>query len=101
MPQVSVMKGAEPWASEGDTTRLLLVHGCTGTPQSIRYWAEVIAADGRTVILPRLPGHGTTPDDMQRTTAAERLAEAERGRRALQERCDALFARGLSAGRPI
>jgi carboxylesterase len=101
MPQVSVMKGAEPWASEGDTTGVLVVHGFTGTPQSVRYWAEGIAADGRTVILPRLPGHGTTPDDMQRTTAAEWVAEAEMGLRGLRERCDRIFVCGLSMGGTI
>ncbi len=101
MPQVSVMKGAEPWASEGDTTGVLVLHGFTGTPQSVRYWAEGIAADGRTVILPRLPGHGTTPDDMQRTNAAEWVAEAEMGLRGLQERCDRIFVCGLSMGGTI
>ena len=101
MPQVSVMKGAEPWASEGDTTGVLVVHGFTGTPQSVRYWAEGIAADGRTVILPRLPGHGTTPDDMQRTTAQEWVAEAEMGLRGLRERCDRIFVVGLSMGGTI
>jgi carboxylesterase len=101
MPQVSVMKGAEPWASEGDTTGVLVVHGFTGTPQSVRYWAEGIAADGRTVILPRLPGHGTTVDDMQKTTAAEWVAEAEMALRGLQERCDTIFVVGLSMGGTI
>src|SRR5437899_11878524 len=98
---LSVMKGAEPWGHEGDTTGVLIVHGFTGTPQSVRYWAEGIAADGRTVILPRLPGHGTTPDDMQRTTAAEWVAEAEMGLRGLQERCDRIFVVGLSMGGTI
>jgi len=101
MPQISVMKGAEPWAHEGDTTGVLMIHGFTGSPQSIRYWAEGIAADGRTVILPRLPGHGTTVDDMQRTTAAEWVEEAEMGLRGLQERCDRIFVCGLSMGGTI
>ena len=88
-------------AGRGNERRVLLVHGFTGTPQSVRYWAEGIAADGRTVILPRLPGHGTTPDDMQRTTAAEWVAEAEMGLRGLQERCDRIFVVGLSMGGTI
>jgi carboxylesterase len=98
---LSVMKGAEPWGHEGDTTGVLFVHGFTGTPQSVRYWAEGIAADGRTVILPRLPGHGTTEGDMQRTTAAEWVAEAEMSLRGLQERCDRIFVCGLSMGGTI
>jgi len=98
MPQVSVMKGAEPWASEGDTTGVLVLHGFTGSPQTVRYWAEGIAADGHTVILPRWPGHGTTVDDMQKTTAAEWVAESEMGLRGLQERCDRIFVCGISGG---
>ena len=101
MPQVSVWKGAEPWASEGDTTGVLVVHGFTGSPQGLRYWAEGIAAEGRTVILPRLPGHGTTVDDFAKTTAPEWVAEAEMALRGLQERCDQVFICGLSMGGTI
>src|ERR1051325_7249436 len=98
MPQVSVMKGAEPWANDGDTIGVLVLHGFTGSPQTVRYWAEGIAADGHTVILPRWPGHGTTVDDMQNTTAADWVAESEMGLRGLQERCDRIFVCGISGG---
>lgn len=98
MATVSVMKGAEPWGHEGDETGVLVVHGFTGCPQSVRYWAEQIAAEGRTVLLPRLPGHGTTPQDLQRSTAAEWVAEAEMSLRGLTERCHTIFVVGLSMG---
>lgn len=98
MAEISVMKGAEPWAHEGDTTGVLVLHGFTGTPQTVRYWAEGIAADGHTVILPRWPGHGTTVDDMQNTTAADWVEESEMGLRGLQERCDRIFVCGISGG---
>lgn len=98
---VSVMKGAEPWGQEGDQVGVLVVHGFTGTPQSVRYWAEGIAAQGRTVLVPRLPGHGTTEDDMQGTTAAEWVAEAEMSLSGLQERCHTIFVCGLSMGGTI
>lgn len=101
MSSVSVMKGAEPWGSEGDTTGVLFIHGFTGSPQSMRYWAEGVAREGRTVLLPRLPGHGTTVDDMQRTTAADWVAEAEMSLEGLHERCDRIFVCGLSGGGTI
>jgi carboxylesterase len=101
MSTVSVMRGAEPWGSEGDSTGVLFVHGFTGTPQSMRYWAEGVAREGRTVLLPRLPGHGTTVKDMQSTTAADWVGEAEMSLRGLGERCDRIFVCGLSMGGTI
>ncbi len=101
MSTVHVMKGAEPWGSEGDTTGVLFVHGFTGTPQSMRHWAESVAREGRTVLLPRLPGHGTTVDDLQRSTAADWVGEAEMALEGLRERCDRIFVCGLSMGGTI
>lgn len=101
MPALKVMKGAEPWGAEGDQIGVLFVHGFTGTPQSMRYWAEGVAAMGRSVLLPRLPGHGTTEDDMQRTTAADWVGEAEMSLQGLRERCHTIFVCGLSMGGTI
>src|SRR2546423_8575951 len=55
---------SEPVPSVG----VLLCHGFTGSPQSLRPWAEHLAAAGFGVRLPRLPGHGTDWHDMQVTT---------------------------------
>lgn len=48
---------------------MLLCHGFTGSPQTLRGWADYLAAQGLTVSLPRLPGHGTTWQDLARTGA--------------------------------
>lgn len=101
MSQLKIMPGAEPWGAEGDTTGVLVLHGFTGTPQSVRPWAEAIAASGRSVLVPRLPGHGTTEDDMQGTGPAEWVAEAEMSMRGLLERCHDVFICGLSMGGTI
>lgn len=98
---VAIMQGAEPWGHEGDEVGVLVLHGFTGSPQSVRGWAESIAAEGRTVLLPRLPGHGTTVQDLQATTATDWVGEAEMSLRGLQERCDRIFVCGLSAGGTI
>ncbi|HVC72922.1 MAG TPA: hypothetical protein VNC85_04050, partial [Mycobacteriales bacterium] len=55
-----LMPGAEPFRHEGGRTGALLVHGFTGSPQSLRGWAQYLADAGLSVELPRLPGHGTT-----------------------------------------
>jgi carboxylesterase len=101
MSSVSVLKGAEPWGAEGDQTGALVVHGFTGSPQSVRPWAEAIAAEGRSVLVPRLPGHGTSVGDMQRTTSDDWVHEAEMSLRGLQERCHTVFVCGLSMGGTI
>ena len=40
---------------------VLLVHGFTGSPSSMRPWAEYLNQKGFTVRVPLLPGHGTKP----------------------------------------
>ncbi|MFA5889661.1 MAG: alpha/beta fold hydrolase [Actinomycetota bacterium] len=98
MSTIEIMRGAEPWGSDGDRTGALFLHGFTGTPQSVRAWAEGVARDGHTVLVPRLPGHGTTVADMQTTSAEDWVGEAEMSLRGLRERCDRIFVCGLSMG---
>jgi carboxylesterase len=43
------------------------VHGFTGTPFEVRYLGEQIANAGFAAFGPRLPGHGTSLDDLDRT----------------------------------
>ncbi|GGT04485.1 esterase [Streptomyces cinerochromogenes] len=77
---------------------VLLCHGFTGSPQSLRPWAEHHAARGLTVSLPLLPGHGTRWEDMQLTTWQDWYAEVDRELRVLTERCSRVFVAGLSMG---
>ncbi len=75
---VPILPGAEPFQADGGDVAVLLVHGFTGTPQSLRDWAEHHAAAGLTVRLPRLPGHGTTWQELNRTRWPDWYAAAER-----------------------
>ena len=77
---------------------VLLCHGFTGTPQTVRPWAEYLSAAGLTVSVPRLPGHGTTWQDMNRTRSEDWLAEAERSCEVLRGKTDEIFLMGLSLG---
>src|SRR5699024_5531256 len=47
---------------------LRLCHGSTGSPQPLRPWAQDHADRGWDVDLPLLPGHGSTWQQMARTT---------------------------------
>jgi len=99
--ELKLLAGAEPWAADGDTTGVLFVHGFTGSPQSVRGWAEKIHASGRTVVVPRLPGHGTTVQDLANYGPEEWVGTAEEALRGLFERCDKVFVCGLSMGGTI
>jgi carboxylesterase len=95
---LSVLPGAEPYVHDGSDTGILLIHGFTGTPQGLRPWGEYLADRGYTVHVPRLPGHGTTWQEMNRTRWEDWYAEADRAFRELHERCSRVFVGGLSMG---
>lgn len=76
----------------------LLVHGFTGSPPEMRGLGEYLAAQGYTVRGPRLPGHGTSAEDMATTGARDWLAGAEADLRRLLDECQTVFVGGLSMG---
>lgn len=77
---------------------VLLCHGFTGTPQSLRPWAEHLIHQGYSVRLPLLPGHGTRWQDANTTTFADWLGEVTRALDELYARCEAVIVGGLSMG---
>jgi carboxylesterase len=95
---VPLLPGAEPFHHAGGPVGVVLCHGFTGSPQSMRPWGQALAAAGLTVALPRLPGHGTRWQDANMTTFADWYACIEREFLALRERCDQVFVMGLSMG---
>jgi carboxylesterase len=95
---VSVLPGAEPFAHEGNEIGVLVCHGYPSTPQSVRPWAEHLAAAGYTVRLPRLPGMGTRWQDLQRTEWTDWYAALVQEFEDLRARCRDIFAVGLSMG---
>lgn len=60
-----VVIGAESIRMSGSATHAaLLVHGFNDTPQSMRVLATALHANGWSVVVPRLPGHGCALPDM-------------------------------------
>jgi carboxylesterase len=96
--KMPVLPGAEAYRHEGGSTGVLLCHGFTGSPQSLRPWAEFLAEAGLTVSLPRLPGHGTTWQEMARTRWEDWYAEVDRAFDELRAATDEIFVMGLSMG---
>jgi carboxylesterase len=95
---------AEPFLAEGapgvDGTRVgvLLVHGLTGSPASLVPWARHLAGEGFAVSVPRLPGHGTTWQELNRTVWRNWYDECDRSLARLSATCDRVVVGGLSVG---
>ncbi|WP_447646653.1 alpha/beta hydrolase [Nocardioides zeae] len=77
---------------------MLLSHGFTGSPASMRPWGEALAEAGYAVEVPRLPGHGTSWQEMNTTTWADWSGHLDRVLADLAARCDAVVVGGLSMG---
>lgn len=93
-----VLLHAQPYEAVGGLTGVLLLHGFTGSPSSMRPWAAHLHAAGCTVSVPRLPGHGTTWQELNATPWRDWYDEAARAFDGLRSRCDAVFVAGLSMG---
>ena len=98
---MSVMPGAEPFAHDGSDVGVLLCHGFSGTPQSLRPWARRLADEGLSVRLPLLPGHGTAWQDLNLTRWEDWYAAASAALDELGARCRSVVVGGLSMGAAI
>lgn len=77
---------------------VLLVHGFTGSPASMRPWAEYLNQKGYTVRVPLLPGHGTKPEDLNEVSWEQWPAKVEQELDELFKSCSSVFICGLSMG---
>jgi carboxylesterase len=90
------------WAARGSGKNahvgVLLVHGFTGSPASMRPWGEFLNSKGYTVRVPLLPGHGTKVENLNKTKWDEWPAKITFELNELQKTCDTIFLVGLSMG---
>jgi carboxylesterase len=96
---------ARPELTGGRRIGVLLSHGFTGSPASIRPWGEALAERGYAVEVPRLPGHGLAGTDgrdgwreMNRTGWADWYGEVRMHLEGLLESCELVVLGGLSMG---
>jgi len=97
-PDAAEPPPAEPFAADGGSVGVLVLHGFTGSPQTIRGWASSLAAAGLTVRAPLLAGHGGTWRELAKTGWTDWYADAERALLELSPRCSQVFVAGLSMG---
>lgn len=89
---------ARPFHAAGGRVGVLLCHGFTGTTASMIDWAHHLADADFTVSLPRLPGHGTSWQELNVTSWRDWYDHVDAAYTDLQERCDQVFIAGLSMG---
>ena len=77
---------------------IVFVHGFTGSPASMRPWAHYFEERGYTVSVPRLPGHGTRWQDLNRVSWHEWPARVQIEVDKLMKICSKVFVFGLSMG---
>jgi len=92
------LPGAEPYAADAGPLGVLLLHGFGGSPGSLRSVADWFEGRGVSVRLPRLPGHGTSPDDLASTEWPAWAEEAWQALDELLERSRAVAILGHSMG---
>ena len=89
---------SEPFSAPGGPHGALVLHGFTGNPSSMRGVAEALASAGFAVELPLLPGHGTSVEDMLKTSWPDWSATVEEAYLGLAGRTDRVVVAGLSMG---
>ncbi|HET9421388.1 MAG TPA: alpha/beta fold hydrolase [Nocardioides sp.] len=89
---------ARPDLTGGRRVGVLLSHGFTGSPASIRPWGEYLGERGYGVQVPRLPGHATTWRELNTLTWDDWYGEIARVFDSLCLDHDAVVVGGLSMG---
>ena len=82
----------------GGKIGVLVIHGFTGSPVSVKPWAEFFNQQGYTVSTPCLPGHGTNWQELNETTWQQWYEKVEQSFVELQSKCDRVFVAGFSMG---
>ena len=86
---------ADPQSAE---VGILLLHGFTGSPYSMKPLARLLIESGKAVRVPVLPGHGTSWRDLNRYRWNDWLTAAHHALAELTEKYEHVIVLGLSMG---
>ena len=89
---------ARPDRTDGRKIGVLVSHGFTGSPASMRPWAESLAERGYAVELPLLPGHGTRWQELNKVGWSDWYATLTASFDKLRAENDVVALCGLSLG---
>jgi carboxylesterase len=88
----------DPFFWQAGPLGVLLIHGFTATTAEVRPLAKILHQNGYTISGPLLPGHYTQPEDLNRVTWQDWVAEVEQALKQLQAKCQTIFVGGESTG---
>ncbi len=94
-PYLLVPKGA---AHKKTKLGVVLVHGFTASPKELRAMGDEIYANGHVVLGVRLPGHGTSPYDMDKRTRHDWNRAVENAYRIVADHAEKVVLLGYSTG---
>ncbi len=77
---------------------VLVIHGFTGTPLSVKPLIDALVNEGYHVKAPLLPGHGTDWRDLRNTNYWDWIGKVETALYELMQITDNVFVGGLSMG---
>jgi carboxylesterase len=99
-PETGILLGAEPrWLGpEHASKAILFVHGFLGTGNNFYDLPDHAADDGWRVRVMLLPGHGTSPFTLEKTTADELISAVIQELRELRSRYETVVICGHSMG---
>lgn len=83
---------------EGNDIGVVLLHGFTATTAEVRLLADYLRGFGYTLAAPLLPGHGTQPAELNKTSWLDWYAVAEAAYLELRGKCTKVFVCGESMG---
>lgn len=92
------IENSQSFLLSGGKVGVLMIHGFTGSPATVEPWARGLAAEGYTVSVPRLAGHGTRWEDLNETQWTDWYQSAEEAYLELNKICDRIFIAGFSVG---
>ena len=93
-----VLPPCEPFRRDEGPLGVLLQHGFSGCPASMRPMGDWLASEGFSVVGPRWPGHGTTWTDLASVTWRDWERASETALLDLASRTTHVVAVGLSVG---
>ncbi len=96
---MELMKGGEPFSFKNDSDiGVLVLQGFTGTTSSVIYLGKCLAKAGFNVEGPRLSGHGTQWQDLNKVKYTDWVKDVEIALDRLKKRSNKIFVSGLSMG---
>ncbi|MCK5837749.1 MAG: alpha/beta fold hydrolase, partial [Desulfobacula sp.] len=83
---------------DNDIAGILLIHGYMAAPEEMKAFAQYLHDKSFTVYVPRLKGHGTSPEDLAQTTFEQWIESVEEAFVVLRHSCKKVIVGGFSTG---